>query len=238
MRIVVCIKQVPDSAEVRINPETNTLIRDGVPTIINPYDVHALEAGLQIREKTGGKVTVLTMGPPQAETALREALAMGADEAVLLTDRAFAGSDTWATAYTLTKAITAIITDKKHEGYLRTVEGLAADCSLADIAAASLCLAYGEPRVAPMEEAAERGEVARLFMTIGRKDKISVSNIVKAIASGAQIPGSRIGKIDVHDSFTFVEVPAGLADMVIHSLDDMMMMGRRISVKQAKARNK
>jgi len=111
MRIVVCIKQVPDSAEVRINPETNTLIRDGVPTIINPYDLHALEAGLQIRETAGGKVTVLTMGPPQAETALREALAMGADEAVLLTDRAFAGSDTWATAYTLTKAITAIGAD-------------------------------------------------------------------------------------------------------------------------------
>lgn len=111
MRIVVCIKQVPDSAEVRINPETNTLIRDGVPTIINPYDMHALEAGLQIKEKTGGKVTVLTMGPPQAETALRDAIAMGADEAVLLTDRAFAGSDTWATAYTLSKAIQQIGAD-------------------------------------------------------------------------------------------------------------------------------
>jgi len=111
MRIVVCIKQVPDSAEVRINPETNTLIRDGVPTIINPYDMHALEAGLQIKEKTGGKVTVLTMGPPQAETALRDAIAMGADEAVLLTDRAFAGSDTWATAYTLSKAIEQIGAD-------------------------------------------------------------------------------------------------------------------------------
>jgi len=111
MRIVVCIKQVPDSAEVRINPETNTLIRDGVPTIINPYDMHALEAGFQIKEKTGGKVTVLTMGPPQAETALRDAIAMGADEAVLLTDRAFAGSDTWATAYTLSKAIEQIGAD-------------------------------------------------------------------------------------------------------------------------------
>src|SRR5512139_3601251 len=111
MRIIVCIKQVPDSAEVRINPETNTLIRDGVPTIINPYDLHALEAGLQIREKTGGRVTVLTMGPPQAETALRDAIAMGADEAVLLTDRAFAGSDTWATAYTLSKAIEQIGAD-------------------------------------------------------------------------------------------------------------------------------
>jgi len=111
MRIVVCIKQVPDSAEVRINPETNTLIRDGVPTIINPYDMHALEAGLQIRESAGGKVTVLTMGPPQAETALREAIAMGADDAVLLTDRAFAGSDTWATAYTLSKAVGQIGAD-------------------------------------------------------------------------------------------------------------------------------
>ncbi|GAB4485508.1 MAG: electron transfer flavoprotein subunit beta/FixA family protein [Thermodesulfovibrionales bacterium] len=105
MKIVVCIKQVPDTAEVRINPETNTLIRDGVPTIINPYDLHAIEAGLQIREKAGGTVTVITMGPPQAETALRESIAMGADEAVLLSDRAFAGSDTWATAFALAKAI-------------------------------------------------------------------------------------------------------------------------------------
>jgi len=105
MRIIVCIKQVPDTAEVRINPETNTLIRDGVPSIINPFDTHAIEAGLQIREKTGGKVTILTMGPPQAEAALREAISMGADEGVLLTDRLFAGSDTWATAYALAKAI-------------------------------------------------------------------------------------------------------------------------------------
>jgi electron transfer flavoprotein alpha/beta subunit len=105
VNIVVCIKQVPDTAEVRINPETNTLIRDGVPSIINPYDMHAIEAGLQIKEKAGGRVTVITMGPPQAESALRDALSMGADEAVLLTDRAFAGSDTWATAYTISKAV-------------------------------------------------------------------------------------------------------------------------------------
>ncbi|HUO77735.1 MAG TPA: electron transfer flavoprotein subunit beta/FixA family protein [Thermodesulfovibrionales bacterium] len=105
MNIVVCIKQVPDTAEVRINPETNTLVREGVPSIINPYDMHAIEAGLQIREKAGGKVTVISMGPPQAESALRDAISMGADEAVLLTDRAFAGSDTWATSYTLAKAV-------------------------------------------------------------------------------------------------------------------------------------
>lgn len=111
MRIIVCVKQVPDTAEVRINPETNTLIRDGVPSIINPFDTHAIEAGLQLRERAGGTVTVVTMGPPQAETALREAISMGADEAVLLTDRAFAGSDTWATAYTLAKAIEHIGAD-------------------------------------------------------------------------------------------------------------------------------
>ena len=111
MNIVVCIKQVPDTAEVKINPETNTLIREGVPSIINPFDMHAIEAGLQIREKIGGKVTVITMGPPQAETALRDALSMGADDAVLLTDRAFAGSDTWATSYTLSKAVKKIGAD-------------------------------------------------------------------------------------------------------------------------------
>lgn len=111
MDIVVCIKQVPDTAEVRINPETNTLIRDGVPSIINPYDMHAIEAGLEIREKAGGRVTVITMGPPQAEVALRDAIAMGVDDAVLLTDRAFAGADTWATSYALSKAIEKIGAD-------------------------------------------------------------------------------------------------------------------------------
>ena len=105
MDILVCIKQVPDTAEVRINPETNTLIREGVPSIINPYDLHALEAALQIREKTGGKVTAVTMGTPQAEEALREAVSMGVDEVRLISDRAFAGADTWATSYALYKAL-------------------------------------------------------------------------------------------------------------------------------------
>lgn len=111
MKIIVCIKQVPDTAEVRINPETGTLIREGVPSIINPFDMHAIEAGLQLREKVGGKVTVLTMGPPQADSALREALSMGVDEAILLCDRAFAGSDTWATSYILSKAISQLNPD-------------------------------------------------------------------------------------------------------------------------------
>ncbi len=105
MNIIVCIKQVPDTTEVKINPETGTLIREGVPSIINPFDTYAIEEGLLLKEQFGGKVTVISMGPPQASEALKEAVAMGADEAVLLSDRAFAGSDTWATAYTLSQAI-------------------------------------------------------------------------------------------------------------------------------------
>jgi len=111
MTIVVCVKQVPDTAEVKINPETGTLIREGVPSIINPFDMHALEAGLQIKDGVKGTVIVLTMGPPQAETALRDAIAMGADDGILLSDRAFAGSDTWATSFTLSKAIQKIGAD-------------------------------------------------------------------------------------------------------------------------------
>lgn len=108
MNIIVCIKQVPDTSEVSIDPETNTIIREGVPSIINPFDENAIEAAVQLVEEHGGKVTVLTMGPPQAEAALREALAMGADEAVLVSDRCFAASDTLATSYVLSTAIRAI----------------------------------------------------------------------------------------------------------------------------------
>ena len=105
MNIVVCIKQVPDTQEVRLDPVTHTLKREGIAAMINPFDLYALEEGLRVRESQGGKVTVLTMGPPQAEAALREALGYGADAAVLLSDKAFAGADTWATALTLGRAI-------------------------------------------------------------------------------------------------------------------------------------
>jgi electron transfer flavoprotein beta subunit len=108
MNIIVCIKQVPETTEVRINPETNTVIREGVKSIINPFDMFAIEEGIRLKERFGGKTTVLTMGPPQAESALREALAMGIDEAILISDRAFAGSDTWATSYALSCAIRKI----------------------------------------------------------------------------------------------------------------------------------
>ncbi|MDR1744821.1 MAG: electron transfer flavoprotein subunit beta/FixA family protein [Planctomycetota bacterium] len=105
MNVIVCIKQVPDTNEVKLNPETGTLIRDGVPSIINPDDKAGLEAALRLKDQCGAKVTVISMGPPQADAALREALAMGADEAVLVTDRAFGGADTWATSSTLAAAI-------------------------------------------------------------------------------------------------------------------------------------
>jgi len=108
MNIIVCIKQVPETTSVRINPETNTLIREGVKSIINPFDMYAIEEAVRLKERFGGKVTVVTMGPPQADAALREAISMGADEGVLVCDRAFAGSDTWATSYTLSGAIKKI----------------------------------------------------------------------------------------------------------------------------------
>ena len=105
MNIIVCIKQVPDAKDVRLDPVTNTMNREGVESIMNPYDQHALEEGVRLVEKHGGKVTVITMGPPQAEDVLRQAISCGADEGVLVSDRAFAGADTWATSYTLEKTV-------------------------------------------------------------------------------------------------------------------------------------
>jgi len=108
MHCIVCIKQVPDTTDVKINPETNTLMREGVESIVNPFDMYAIEEALRFKQKLGGKVTALSMGPPQAEAVLREAIGMGVDEGILISDRAFAGSDTWATSYTLAMAIRKI----------------------------------------------------------------------------------------------------------------------------------
>ena len=108
MKIVVCIKQVPDTNEVKLDPKTNRLIRDGVPSIINHDDKAGIEAALQLKERVGGTVTVVCMGPPQADVALREALAMGCDEAYLLSAREFGGSDTCATAIIISSALKKI----------------------------------------------------------------------------------------------------------------------------------
>lgn len=111
MHIVVCIKQVPDSTQIRVHPVTNTIMRQGVPAVVNPYDLFALEEALRLKDKYHGRVTVLTMGPPQAEAALRKAISFGADEVILLTDRAFAGADTLATSFALAAALSKISED-------------------------------------------------------------------------------------------------------------------------------
>ncbi len=108
MNIVVCLKQVPNTTEIRIDPVTNTLIREGVESILNPFDTYAIEEAVRLKERHGGTVTAISMGPPQVEIALREAVSLGADEIILLSDRRFAGADTWATSYTLAAAITKL----------------------------------------------------------------------------------------------------------------------------------
>jgi len=108
VKIIVCIKQVPDTTNVKINPETNTLIREGVESIINPFDMYAIEEGLRLKEKYGGEVFAVSMGPPQVEQSLKEAISLGVDDVYLFSDRAFAGADTLATAYTLAAGINAL----------------------------------------------------------------------------------------------------------------------------------
>lgn len=108
MEILVCIKQVPDTTDIKIDPVYNTLIRSGVPSIINPYDMYAIEEGLRLKEKYGGKVTVISMGPPQVESSFKEAVALGVDDCILLSDRKFAGADTLATSYTIAGGIKKI----------------------------------------------------------------------------------------------------------------------------------
>lgn len=114
MNICVCIKQVPDTNEIKIDPETHTLVRAGVPSIVNPFDTYAQEVGVRLKEKSGGKVVVVSMGPPQAEEAIKSCLAVGADAGYLISGRKFGGSDTLATSYILSEGIKAI---EEKEGF-------------------------------------------------------------------------------------------------------------------------
>jgi electron transfer flavoprotein beta subunit len=126
LRIVVCIKQVPDTTQVRIDPETNTLVREGIPAIINPFDLHAIEAAVQLKERYGGTCAMVCMGPPQAVEALQKALSFGADEGYLLSDRALVGSDTLATSAALTAAIQKLDQQQKVDLVLcgkQTIDG-------------------------------------------------------------------------------------------------------------------
>lgn len=123
MNIAVCIKQVPDTTEIKIDPVKNTLIRKGVPSIMNPFDKHALELALSLKDRFGAKVTAISMGPQQAKAVLREALAMGADEGFLVTDRKFGGSDTFATSHILSSAITFLGTFDVILGGKQAIDG-------------------------------------------------------------------------------------------------------------------
>ncbi len=127
MHTVVAIKQVPDTTNVRINPETGTLIREGVPAIINPYDLHAIELAVRLKERFGGKVTVITMGPPKAAEALIECVEQGADRCILITDRKFAAADTLATSYVLARAIEALQEEGPIDLYLFGLQAIDGD---------------------------------------------------------------------------------------------------------------
>ncbi|MFW9822204.1 MAG: electron transfer flavoprotein subunit beta/FixA family protein [Candidatus Thorarchaeota archaeon] len=123
MKIFVCIKQVPGVSEVRLDPKTNSLVREGIPSITNPIDKHAIELALTIKEKRDAEVIAISMGPPQAEEVLREALAMGVDKAILLSDKAFAGADTLATSYTLAIAIKDLLKGSKDKANYLVILG-------------------------------------------------------------------------------------------------------------------
>ncbi|GAG83452.1 unnamed protein product, partial [marine sediment metagenome] len=123
MKIFVCIKQVPGVSEVRIDPETNSLVREGIPSVTNPFDKNAIELALTIKEELGAEVIAISMGPPQAKEVLREAFAMGVDKAFLLSDKAFAGADTLATSYTLALAIKKILKGSKDKSNYLVVVG-------------------------------------------------------------------------------------------------------------------
>ncbi len=112
MNTAVCIKQVPDTTEVRIDPETNALVREGVPSIVNPFDAHATEEAVRLKERYGGTVTIISMGPPQATEAIKKCISFGADRGILLSDRAFAGSDTWATSYIIAAGLKRLMSEQ------------------------------------------------------------------------------------------------------------------------------
>ncbi len=184
MEIVVCIKQVPDTSEVELDPETNTLIRKGLPSIINPDDKVGIEAALRLRDtQEGGKVTVVSMGPPQAEMALREALAMGCDEAVLVSARQFGGSDTLATSTILAAAIGKI-------GYDIILTGRQAiDGDTAQVGP-QIAEHLGIPQVSYAEEISKEGEhilVLRQFEDRYHKIRVQTPCLLTAI-SGSMEP--------------------------------------------------
>jgi len=143
MKIVVCIKQVPDTTEIKLDPVTGTMIRDGVPSIMNPDDKGGLEMALALKDKYGAQVTVITMGPPQADDILREAFAMGADRAIHLSDRKFAGADTLATSNAIAGALRMLDFDRPAGDRWRYGAGRTSDCRASRFATSDVCREFG-----------------------------------------------------------------------------------------------
>ena len=203
MKIFVCIKQVPGITEVRIDPKTNTLIREGIPSIMNPMDKNGVELALEIKEKHGGEIIALSMGPPQAEEVLREALAMGADKAYLLTDRAFAGADTLATSHTLALAIKKIIKELKEIKYLVICGNEAIDGDTAQVGP-ELAEELGIPQITYVEKFEMSGDkikVERIFraeeVVIIEANLPALISVLRAINT-PKYP-TMIGIVDAYD---------------------------------------
>ena len=207
MKIVVCIKQVPDTAEVKLDPKTGTLIRDGVPSIINHDDKAGLETALQIREQVGGTVTVVCMGPPQADVALREALAMGADEAHLVSAREFGGSDTYATA-------TIIATALRKIGYDLVIAGRQAiDGDTAQVGP-QIAEQLGIPQISYAEELKVEGEsviVKRQYEDQSHMLKVQTPCLITALTELAEPRYMHVGGI----------VDAYNADITVWGFEDL-----------------
>ena len=209
MKIVVCAKQVPDTTEVKLDPKTGTLIRDGVPSIINPDDKAGIEAALQLKEAVpGSTVTVVSMGPAQADVALREALAMGCDEAILVSDRAFGGADTWATSSTIAAALKKIDFDVIITGR-QAIDGDTAQVG------PQIAEHLGLPQVSYAENVEVDGEylkVQRQFEDRYHIIKVKMPCVITALAELAEPRYMTVGGIvDAYDS---KEVKVwGLADL-------------------------
>ena len=166
MHIVCCLKQVPDTAQVKIDPETNTLVRSGIESILNPYDLVALEQAVRIKEEHGGTITAITMGPPQASSILRQAMSLGIDEGILLSDRTFAGADTLATSYTLAMAV------------IKLGEKIPADIVLCGKQAIDGDTAQTGPGIATRLKYAQLTYVSRIQWIDPKKKKIQVERKV------------------------------------------------------------
>jgi len=211
MNIIVCIKQVPNTAEIKLNPETGTMIREGVPSIINPDDKGGLEMALQLKDQYGANVTVITMGPPQADEILREALAMGADRAILLTDRKFAGADTLATSNALAGALRTLNYDLIITGR-QAIDGDTAQvgpqiAEFLDLPQVTYVedLKYAEPKTFTIKKSTEEGYqiievdapcLITVLATANKSRYMSVRGIVEAYKRNVEVWGFEQIKVD------------------------------------------